>query len=68
MTGQLYDPFVYLGYLAASTQNIALGVSSIVLPLRYPAHVAKATMSAVIAVRVPTDVRNFRTFIVRPPR
>lgn len=44
--GQLYDPFVYLGYLAASTKNIALGVSSIILPLRHPAHVAKAAMSA----------------------
>jgi len=43
--GQLFDPFVYLGYLAASTQNIALGVASLVLPLRHPAHVAKAAAS-----------------------
>lgn len=43
--GQLFDPFVYLGFLAASTSRIALGVSSIVLPLRHPAHVAKAAAS-----------------------
>ncbi len=40
--GQTYDPFVYLGYLAAQTKQIALGVSSIILPLRHPAHIAKA--------------------------
>lgn len=44
--GHLYDPFTYLGYLAASTEKIALGVASIVLPLRHPAHVAKAAASA----------------------
>ena len=43
--GQLFDPFVYLGLLAASTERIALGVASIVLPLRHPAHVAKAAAS-----------------------
>ncbi|MCR9244685.1 MAG: LLM class oxidoreductase [bacterium] len=40
--GQTYDPFVYLGLLAGQTERIALGVASIVLPLRHPAHVAKA--------------------------
>ena len=44
--GQLFDPFVYLGALAAFTSRIALGVASIVLPLRHPAHVAKAAASA----------------------
>ncbi|MEP3333286.1 LLM class oxidoreductase [Sedimentitalea sp.] len=44
--GQIYDPFVYLGALSMATQNIALGVASIVLPLRHPAHVAKAAASA----------------------
>lgn len=44
--GQIFDPFVYLGYLAGNTSRIALGVSSIVLPLRHPAHVAKAAASA----------------------
>ena len=44
--GQLFDPFVYLGALAASTNRIALGTASIILPLRHPAHVAKAAASA----------------------
>ncbi len=44
--GQIFDPFVYLGALAASTGDIALGVASIILPLRHPAHVAKAAASA----------------------
>lgn len=44
--GQIFDPFVYLGLLAGRTDRIALGVSSIVLPLRHPAHVAKAAASA----------------------
>ncbi|MEM7341084.1 MAG: LLM class oxidoreductase [Actinomycetota bacterium] len=44
--GQIYDPFVYLGLLAGVTTDIALGVSSIILPLRHPAHVAKAAASA----------------------
>ncbi|MCU7807390.1 MAG: LLM class oxidoreductase [Candidatus Thiodiazotropha sp. (ex Semelilucina semeliformis)] len=43
--GQLFDPFVYLGLLAARTERIALGVASIILPLRHPAHVAKAAAS-----------------------
>jgi len=43
--GQMYDPFVYLGLLAGKTNRIALGVASIVLPLRHPAHVAKAAAS-----------------------
>ena len=44
--GQLFDPFVYLGLLAGQTKHIALGVASVVLPLRHPAHVAKAAASA----------------------
>ncbi|MCR9159066.1 MAG: LLM class oxidoreductase [Nannocystaceae bacterium] len=44
--GQMFDAFVYLGFLAARTENIALGVASVVLPLRPPAHVAKAAASA----------------------
>lgn len=44
--GQVFDPFVYLGLLAGRTERIALGVASIVLPLRHPAHVAKAAASA----------------------
>ena len=44
--GQVYDPFVYLGLLAGRTQRIALGVASVVLPLRHPGHVAKSAASA----------------------
>lgn len=44
--GQVFDPFVYLGLLAGRTERIALGVASIVLPVRHPAHVAKAAASA----------------------
>ena len=43
--GQMYDPFSYLGYLSAKTSKIALGVGSIILPLRHPAHIAKAASS-----------------------
>jgi luciferase-type oxidoreductase len=43
--GQIYDPWVYLGYIAAHTQNIALGTASIILTLRHPLHVAKAAAS-----------------------
>jgi len=44
--GQPFDPFVYLGLLAGQTSRIALGVASVVLPLRHPVHVAKAAASA----------------------
>ena len=43
--GQVFDPFVYLGLLSGATRNIALGVASLVLPLRHPLHVAKAAAS-----------------------
>jgi luciferase-type oxidoreductase len=43
--GQVYDPWVYLGWIAAHTQGIALATGSIVLPLRHPLHVAKAAAS-----------------------
>ncbi len=44
--GQVFDPFVYLGALATATDRIALGTSSVILPLRHPAHVAKAAATA----------------------
>ncbi|KIC45825.1 5,10-methylene tetrahydromethanopterin reductase [Ruegeria sp. ANG-S4] len=44
--GQIFDPFVYLGALASKTDRIALGTASIILPLRHPAHVAKAAATA----------------------
>lgn len=43
--GQIYDPWVFLGYLAAHTNQIALGTGSIVTTLRHPLHVAKAAAS-----------------------
>ena len=44
-TGQIYDPFVTAGYLAALTRRIAIGTAGIVTPLREPLHVAKAAAS-----------------------
>jgi len=44
--GQTHDPFVYLGLLAGETNRIAIGVASIILPLRHPAHVSKAAATA----------------------
>ena len=43
--GQVYDPWVYLGYVAAHTRTIALATGAIVLPLRHVLHVAKAAAS-----------------------
>ena len=43
--GQLFDPWIYLGFLAATTKSIALGTSSIVCPLRHPIHIAKSAFS-----------------------
>jgi luciferase-type oxidoreductase len=43
--GQIYDPWVYLGHIAAYTKKIALVTGSIVLPLRHPIHVAKSAAS-----------------------
>ncbi|ABL68344.1 luciferase family protein [Paracoccus denitrificans PD1222] len=39
--GQVLDPLVYAGYLAAVTRKIAIGTAGIVLPLRDPLIVAK---------------------------
>ena len=43
--GQMFDPFTYLGFLSAHTTKIALGVGSIILPLRHPLHIAKSAAS-----------------------
>lgn len=43
--GQIYDPWVYLGYITAHTRNIALGTGAIVVPIRHPLHLAKAASS-----------------------
>jgi len=43
--GQIFDPWVYLGFIAAQTSTIALGTASIAIPLRHPLHTAKAAAS-----------------------
>lgn len=43
--GQVYDPWVYLGWIGAQTSHIALATGSIALPLRHPLHTAKAAAS-----------------------
>lgn len=43
--GQVYDPWVYLGWIAAQTRTIALATGSIILPLRHPLHTAKEAAS-----------------------
>lgn len=43
--GQVFDPWVYLGWIAARTRSIALATGSIALPLRHPLHTAKAAAS-----------------------
>ena len=43
--GQVYDPWVWLGWIAAQTRTIALATGSIILPLRHPLHTAKAAAS-----------------------
>ncbi|MEW1819211.1 LLM class flavin-dependent oxidoreductase [Arthrobacter sp. NPDC080031] len=44
-TGQVFDTWSYLGYLAATTERISLGTASVVLPLRHPLDTAKAASS-----------------------
>lgn len=41
----LDDPFAWLAWLAAATENIALGTAAAVLPLRHPNHLAKSALS-----------------------
>lgn len=43
--GQIYDPWVWLGYIAAHTRRIALATGAVVLPLRHPLDIAKAAAS-----------------------
>ena len=40
-TGQIYDMFIYLTYLASQTKEIAMGTAATVLSLRHPLRVAK---------------------------
>lgn len=43
--GQIFDPWVYLGYMVAHTQTVALATGSIIFPLQHPLHLAKAAAS-----------------------
>lgn len=43
--GQVFDPWVYLGYITAQTQKIALMTTSLITTLRHPIHTAKAAAS-----------------------
>jgi luciferase-type oxidoreductase len=43
--GQVFDPWVYLGWIGAHTQSIALATGALVLLLRHPLHSAKAAAS-----------------------
>mgnify|MGYP001826635630 CR=1 FL=1 len=43
--GQINDPWVWLGYIAAHTSHIALGTGAIILPLRNKVDLAKAAAS-----------------------
>lgn len=40
--GVKYDPFLFLAYVAAHTNKIALGTGSVVTTLRHPLHLAKS--------------------------
>jgi luciferase-type oxidoreductase len=44
-TGQMLDPMVYLGFLAAHTRKIALGTAGLIATLREPLIVAKQAVS-----------------------
>ena len=44
-SGQVFDTWVYLGFMAAHTRSIALGTASVILPIRNPLHTAKAATS-----------------------
>jgi luciferase-type oxidoreductase len=52
--GQILDPLVYAGFLAAITSRIAIGTAGIVLPLRDPLIVAKqaATVDQLLGGRL----------------
>jgi luciferase-type oxidoreductase len=43
--GQIYDPWVWLGYVMAQTKTISLSTGSIILPLRSPVDIAKQAAS-----------------------
>ena len=44
-TGVVYDPFMFLTYVTAHTNELALGTASVVTTLRHPLHLAKSAAS-----------------------
>ncbi len=44
-SGQVFDVWPYLGYIAGQTKEIALLTAAVILPLRHPIHTAKAAAS-----------------------
>jgi luciferase-type oxidoreductase len=44
-TGQIFDVWVYLSWIAAHTKDITLATGSVILPIRHPLHSAKAAAS-----------------------
>src|SRR5699024_6039265 len=43
--GQMYDPWIFLSFLAAHTKEIALGTASAITSFQHPIHLAKAAAS-----------------------
>lgn len=43
--GQVFDPWTYLGYLAAMTRRMILGTAAVVAPLDHDLHIAKRAAS-----------------------
>ncbi len=43
--GQVFDPWTYLGYLAALTRRITLGTAAVVTPIDHDLHLAKRAAS-----------------------
>ncbi|TFZ33277.1 LLM class flavin-dependent oxidoreductase, partial [Pseudomonas syringae] len=59
-TGQVLDPMVYAGWLAALTRRIAIGTAGIVSPLREPVITAKqlATADQLLGGRLPAGMAS----------
>lgn len=43
--GQMYDPWIFLTYIAAHTEEIALGTGSVITSFRHPINIAKSAAS-----------------------
>jgi luciferase-type oxidoreductase len=58
--GGAFDPWALLSHAAARTETVALGTSSVVLPLRHPIHLAKsaATVDRLSGGRVVLGVAS----------